>query len=1353
MFVSSCGGSSDSSSPVSELNQKPFVDAGQQQTVESSSIVYLKASATDSDGSIASLLWKQIDGPAVVLNDSASEEASFTAPAVSADESLTFEIIATDDKGATASDEVIISVTPPHSSSKVSILTADEVSAGSTIYAEVIPLENKTIASIKWSSSPKVTIVPREQNQKSAQINIPSDIQQSEVIVHVEALFDDGGVGTTSTEVNISEAITFIDFSGEFDEPTLSDITITPTVSEDSELTPANRNEHGYETLIASPQTGLIFSPSPGHLTLESGDISTIQVGDVIVGVTDSGEAGFLRQVQSLNGNILATTRARFTDAFPDAELSINLTVSNSSTRTRADIVSNGSKTSYKSKTDLLSFNRVIQHEFTPEITSVVELKMNSAVEIDFDISVLKRQIERIATIANADYQTKAHIALDYDFEKELFDKSQSFNPIVDNSTVVYVSGIPILFNVKLIPQLEAKVGVAGAINAKFGVATTGEYETGFDYYNDNLDIINQFKPTISSIGPTYDLSAEASARAEAEIQVVLSVYETTIPIPFSDGIIIDGPGIGLEMGPFATFTAKSELDVVKEQIECLLDLTLGFNVDANFDYGIVGDILGMSESRKKESVDIYDFGEPVWQKTDCPFATEFSSIHGTVTDPEGLPLSNASIQLLGSATGTLRNTITSNSGQFNLSGVSEGSYSLSATKSGYAPESLPIEIEKADREVNLVLLTPINEDDLSPQPLIDSQGNLTKTARVTGDPNLRTFDGLSYGFHGVGEYILAKSSLDSLEIQGRYEAVERSQSVSLNAAIAADVEGNRLAFYRGNTGLALLIEGELSDISFGTHQLSNGAAIERKEREFIVFWADGSSMRVFRRGDFVEVETALNNQRAGSVNGLLGRFDGSIENELQSSTGQNISNSNFNELYDIYGESWRVTEESTLFDYFDNESVEGFINRNYPRSLMTKERLIEQVGITEYQRILELCSQYVQQQSRLNACVLDVALTGQESGLTSYQQIAESTRELILPIPPLVNITSPSGGEILSSNVIIEGQFDTPSVVSDLKVSINNGALKTIPLALSDSSFKFSLSPVEFIEGTNTITIFVTDTDGNTGNATTGFIFDKDAAPSPGGDLIVINDVNVFDDDRIWRADNIQFVKNLANFSDSSERSSETTIMWDRSHDSRCDNTCGNNSFSRMISELENEGFNIEQNYEKSGIETVKPNVKLIILWTPQENYSVNEIVSLKKFASEGGRIVYVGENDKYMLSTGIQHQNDFLISMGASMRNIGEAVYGGNTYFNISESNEHQIVHSVNQIVVNYVSLLSLGPNDYPLITSDDGSDVIAGVAVIDINKQTKVSRKAKANISRLPRYPNPPSPIAERGSAKQG
>ena len=92
-----------------------YVDAGADQAVQTGTAVTLVGTADSPDGSIESYEWVQISGEAVLLTGENTSSASFTAPTVTENTVLTFQLIVVDDRGGRVTDDVDVFVTvlPP----------------------------------------------------------------------------------------------------------------------------------------------------------------------------------------------------------------------------------------------------------------------------------------------------------------------------------------------------------------------------------------------------------------------------------------------------------------------------------------------------------------------------------------------------------------------------------------------------------------------------------------------------------------------------------------------------------------------------------------------------------------------------------------------------------------------------------------------------------------------------------------------------------------------------------------------------------------------------------------------------------------------------------------------------------------------------------------------------------------------------------------------------------------------------------------------------------------------------------------------------------------------------------------
>jgi endonuclease I len=110
LYGSACGGTGGGSTDGGDQNEAPTVSAGADQSVASAANVTLKATATDSDGSIASYAWTQVSGKPATLVNTDSDTVTFVAPKVGSDQSLVFSVTVTDDLGKTSTASVTINV-------------------------------------------------------------------------------------------------------------------------------------------------------------------------------------------------------------------------------------------------------------------------------------------------------------------------------------------------------------------------------------------------------------------------------------------------------------------------------------------------------------------------------------------------------------------------------------------------------------------------------------------------------------------------------------------------------------------------------------------------------------------------------------------------------------------------------------------------------------------------------------------------------------------------------------------------------------------------------------------------------------------------------------------------------------------------------------------------------------------------------------------------------------------------------------------------------------------------------------------------------------------------------------------
>ncbi|MEZ7205672.1 Ig-like domain-containing protein [Pseudoalteromonas sp. DY56-GL79] len=110
--LAACGGSGSdkSDTPVASTNKAPVIATIAPITAMERDSITAVATVTDEDGPIETLLWEQTAGTTVELTNNTSETLEFRAPDINEATTLTFKLTATDDKGASSSQELTVNL-------------------------------------------------------------------------------------------------------------------------------------------------------------------------------------------------------------------------------------------------------------------------------------------------------------------------------------------------------------------------------------------------------------------------------------------------------------------------------------------------------------------------------------------------------------------------------------------------------------------------------------------------------------------------------------------------------------------------------------------------------------------------------------------------------------------------------------------------------------------------------------------------------------------------------------------------------------------------------------------------------------------------------------------------------------------------------------------------------------------------------------------------------------------------------------------------------------------------------------------------------------------------------------------
>ncbi|HEX8101862.1 MAG TPA: VWD domain-containing protein [Solirubrobacteraceae bacterium] len=276
--------------------------------------------------------------------------------------------------------------------------------------------------------------------------------------------------------------------------------------------------------------------------------------------------------------------------------------------------------------------------------------------------------------------------------------------------------------------------------------------------------------------------------------------------------------------------------------------------------------------------------------------------------------------------------------------------------------------------------------------------------AESNGDPHLTTLDGLHFDFQAAGEFLLARSRGSDLEIQARQEPYGESKGVTVNTQIALRLGGRRVTLAPGpsDQGYApvVRIDGAVEGLAAGTSVTVGDGTLTRQANEggwVTATWADGSTVVVRPVGTYgVAMVVQLAEGRASTMSGVLGDFDSDPADDLADRRGKRIKytvkasegwlgaqrftvaqeyeSKFFDDLYDDFGDAWRVSQSESLFDYGPGQSTKTFTNKKLPAKPVGPDEL-RRARREEAERVCREAG--VTQPGPLADCIIDVGATG----------------------------------------------------------------------------------------------------------------------------------------------------------------------------------------------------------------------------------------------------------------------------------------------------------------------------------------------------------------------------------------
>jgi hypothetical protein len=294
----------------------------------------------------------------------------------------------------------------------------------------------------------------------------------------------------------------------------------------------------------------------------------------------------------------------------------------------------------------------------------------------------------------------------------------------------------------------------------------------------------------------------------------------------------------------------------------------------------------------------------------------------------------------------------------------------------------------------------------------------------LDGDTHVTTLDGTPYDFQGAGEFVALRAG-SAVEVQVRMAPIATSfdpgpnphtglaTCVSLNTAVAARV-GKRRVTYQPNlsgapdpSGLQLRVDGKLTALGVGGIDLGNGGrlaptaapggievAFPEGYTLFVTpgWWQSESkwylNVGVVRTAAMTAMGGA--SPSAGATGGLAGPIPAgswlpSLPGGLSMGPMPSALHDRYGDLYQKFGEAWRVTSATSLFDYAPGSSTDQFTLKTWPLEkppcVLPQTTPVKPLSLRAAQAA---CSGIVDRRTRTN-CVFDVQVTGERGFANTY--------------------------------------------------------------------------------------------------------------------------------------------------------------------------------------------------------------------------------------------------------------------------------------------------------------------------------------------------------------------------------
>lgn len=275
------------------------------------------------------------------------------------------------------------------------------------------------------------------------------------------------------------------------------------------------------------------------------------------------------------------------------------------------------------------------------------------------------------------------------------------------------------------------------------------------------------------------------------------------------------------------------------------------------------------------------------------------------------------------------------------------------------------------------------------------------------------TFDGLMFDNQAAGEFLLYDDG--QVEVQMRTEPWPLSDVASVVTAAAVGVGDARVSMHEGG---ATFVDGAQVTLERGTPVELGAGSLLWTGVGWVVVGPDGTEVHVADNLDVNGTMHIIVHPKGDEPTGMLGTVNGDQSDDLVTRSGEIypvLQVGDTEAFYSSFIDSWRITEDESLFHYGDGESTAGFQREDFPVRWIDFGDL-DQVAKGDAEAVCREGG--ITRPDLLAACIYDIVVTGDPGFAYDafvFQETLPALKDRPAPTSPSTSTPPPSGGNFLT--------------------------------------------------------------------------------------------------------------------------------------------------------------------------------------------------------------------------------------------------------------------------------------------------------------------------------------------------